>query len=79
LERDANTFGPVLGVYAKDVLEGDGLSTLEAFSRVTVNDLTADMPMEFFIAKHAEAACAAHGGDYTGKRPGKSMNRIAMY
>ena len=49
-------------------MEEDGLSTLEACSRVTVFDVTAEMPMEFFIAKHAEATCTAHGADYIGKR-----------
>jgi len=49
-ERDANTFGPVLDVYVKDVLEEDRLSALEALSTVTVIDVTAEMPTGFFIA-----------------------------
>jgi hypothetical protein len=58
----------VIDVYAKDVLEEDRLSALEALSNVTVIDVTAEIPTELFIAKHAEAACAAHGANYTGKR-----------
>ncbi|MDA0340085.1 MAG: hypothetical protein O3B74_00635 [Proteobacteria bacterium] len=81
-ERDANTFGPVLDVYAKDVSEEDRLSGLAALSNVTVIDVTAEMPTEFFISKHAQTACAALGADYTGKRlreiQGKSYRDVLM-
>jgi hypothetical protein len=63
-------------------LEEDWLSALEALSNVTIIDVTAKMPTEFSIAKHAEATCAAHSADYTGKRlreiHGKSYREMLM-
>lgn len=64
---DAAAFEDVLAIYNAGGSDDARLGGLEALANVTIIDVSAPSPTDYFIAKHAELARAARGADKKGE------------
>lgn len=67
-KQDARSFDEVLEAYGGGRSDDARLSALESLPNVTIIDVSATPPAEFFIAKQAEISRAARGTDSKGMR-----------
>jgi hypothetical protein len=81
-QQDAMSFDEVLEAYNGGRSDGARLDALEPLPNVTIIDVSATPPTEFFIVKHAEISRAARGVDNKGKRlrdfQGKTYRDVLM-
>lgn len=81
-QQDALPFDDVLEAYNAGRSDGARLGALECLPNVTIIDVSATPPTEFFIAKQAETARAARGVDNQGMRlrdfQGKTYRDVLM-